>query len=158
MTQYLCNIKMATTNALTKKYNVPFFSYVLQDKTVNKYLNRAARFKSLTLTQYIRWKIVWYPFLTFLNISLLFENTVFYFSIANSMAIVFMLHMWRCFEKRFCIIIPISCHAKVARLHIYVYMYNQYIIYMLFYKFCYLCYAYIWKKSYLCNLIDVFSI
>ena len=54
MTQYLCNIKMATANALTKKYNVPFFSYVLQDKTVNKYLNRAARFKSLTLTQYIR--------------------------------------------------------------------------------------------------------
>ena len=44
MTQYLCNIKMAATNALTKKYNVPFFSHVLQDKTVNKYLNRAARF------------------------------------------------------------------------------------------------------------------
>ena len=54
MTQCLCNIKMATTNALTKKYNLPFFSYVLQDKTVNKYLNRAARFKSLTLTQYIK--------------------------------------------------------------------------------------------------------
>ena len=54
MTQYLCNIKMATTNALTKKYNVPFFSYVLQDKTVNKYLKRAARFKSLTFTQYIK--------------------------------------------------------------------------------------------------------
>ena len=54
MTQYLCNIKMATTSALTKKYNVPIFSYVLQDKTVNKYLNRATTFKSLTLTQYIR--------------------------------------------------------------------------------------------------------
>ena len=44
MTQYLCNIKMATTNALTKKDNAPFF-YAFQDKTVKKYFNRAARFK-----------------------------------------------------------------------------------------------------------------
>ena len=54
MTQYLCNIKMANTNCLTKKYRVPFFSYVLHDKTVIKYLNRPIRFKSLNLTQYIR--------------------------------------------------------------------------------------------------------
>ena len=54
MTQYLCNIRMANTNCLTKKYRVPFFCYVLHDKTVIKYLNRSIRFKSLNLTQYIR--------------------------------------------------------------------------------------------------------
>ena len=54
MTQYLCNVKMANTNCLTKKYRVPFFCYALHDKTVIKYLNRPIRFKSLNLTQYIR--------------------------------------------------------------------------------------------------------
>ena len=54
MTQYLCNIKMSSTNCLTKKYRVPFFNYVLKDKIVMKYINRPARFRSLTLTQYKR--------------------------------------------------------------------------------------------------------
>ena len=45
---------MANTNCLTKKYRVPFFCYVLYDKTVMKYLDRPVRFKSLNLTQYIR--------------------------------------------------------------------------------------------------------
>ena len=54
MTQYLCNIKMSATNTLTKKYRVPYFPYMLKDKTVQKYLNRPASFRSLNLTQYIR--------------------------------------------------------------------------------------------------------
>ena len=54
MTQYLCNIKMSSTKCLTKKYRVPIFNYVLKDKIVMKYINRPARFQSLTLTQYMR--------------------------------------------------------------------------------------------------------
>ena len=45
MTRYLCNIE---------KYRVPYFSYVLQDKIVLKYMARPNSFSSLTLTQYIR--------------------------------------------------------------------------------------------------------
>ena len=55
MTQYLCNIKMSATNCITKKYRVPFFNYVLNDKIVHKYMDRPARFKSLTLTEYYRY-------------------------------------------------------------------------------------------------------
>ena len=55
MTQYLCNIKMSGTNCITKKYRVPFVNYVLNDKIVLKYMDRPARFKSLTLTQYSRY-------------------------------------------------------------------------------------------------------
>ena len=55
MTQYLCNIKMSATNCITKKYRVPFFNYVLNDKIVHKYMDRPARFKSLTLTEYCRY-------------------------------------------------------------------------------------------------------
>ena len=55
MTQYLCNIKMSDTNCITKKYRVPFFNYVLNDKIVHKYMDRPARFKSLTLTEYFRY-------------------------------------------------------------------------------------------------------
>ena len=55
MTQYLCNIKMSATNCITKKYRVPFFNYVLNDKIVHKYMDRPARFKSLTLTEYFRY-------------------------------------------------------------------------------------------------------
>ena len=55
MTQYLCNIKMSATNCTTKKYRVPFFNSVLNDKIVHKYMDRPARFKSLTLTEYYRY-------------------------------------------------------------------------------------------------------
>ena len=54
MTQYLSNIRMSGTNALTKKYRVSYFNYVLQDKIVIKYLHRSERFKKKSLTQYIR--------------------------------------------------------------------------------------------------------
>ena len=57
MTQYLCNIKMFGTNCLAKNYRVPYFSYVLRDKIVNKYMSRPATFRSLSLTQYIRCKV-----------------------------------------------------------------------------------------------------
>ena len=56
MTQYLCNIKMSGTNCISKKYRVPFFNYVLKDKTVLKYMDRPAKFKSLTLTEYSRYQ------------------------------------------------------------------------------------------------------
>ena len=56
MTQCLCNIKMSGTNCITKKYRVPFFYYVLKDKTVLKYMDRPARCKSLTLTEYSRYQ------------------------------------------------------------------------------------------------------
>lgn len=36
MTQYLCNIKISSTNCLTKKYRVLYFPYVLRDKIVLK--------------------------------------------------------------------------------------------------------------------------
>ena len=55
MTQYLCNIKISSTNCIPKKYRVPFFNYVLNDKIVLKYMDRPARFKSLTLTEYSRY-------------------------------------------------------------------------------------------------------
>ena len=54
MMQYLCNIKMSNTNAITKKYRVPFFNFVLRDKIVTKYMNRPARCKNLTLTEYLK--------------------------------------------------------------------------------------------------------
>ena len=54
MTQYMCNLKMAATNCLTKKYRVPFFNNVLRDKIVGKYMNRPQRCDSLTLAQYTR--------------------------------------------------------------------------------------------------------
>ena len=53
MTQYLCNIKMSSINCNTKKYRVPYFSYVLQDKVVHKYMARPNSFSSMNLTQYI---------------------------------------------------------------------------------------------------------
>ena len=55
MTQYLCNIKIASTNCLTKKYRVSFFTTVLKDKIVLKYMERPQRFESLTLAQYGRY-------------------------------------------------------------------------------------------------------
>ena len=57
MTQYLSSIRMSGTNALTKKYRVPYFNYVLKDKIVIKYLHRSERFKEKSLTQYIRYQI-----------------------------------------------------------------------------------------------------
>ena len=54
MTQYICNIKMAGTNCLTKKYRVPFFNTVLNDKIVAKYMERPQRCNSLTLVQHTR--------------------------------------------------------------------------------------------------------
>ena len=54
MTQYLCNIKMSSINCNMKKYCIPCFSYVLQDKIVHKYMARPNSFSSLTLTQYIK--------------------------------------------------------------------------------------------------------
>ena len=44
MTQYLYNIRMSSTNCLTKKYRVPFFPYVLKAKIILKYPNRPATF------------------------------------------------------------------------------------------------------------------
>ena len=55
MTQYLCNIKISSTNCLTKKYKVPFFTTVLKDKIVIKYMDRPQTFESLTLAQYARY-------------------------------------------------------------------------------------------------------
>ena len=55
MTQYLCNIKIASTNCLTKKYRVPFFMTVIKDKIVSKYIDRSRRFEFLTLAQYGRY-------------------------------------------------------------------------------------------------------
>ena len=52
MTQYLCNIKIAGTNCLTKKYRVPFFATALKDKVVAKYMDRLQGCESLTLVQY----------------------------------------------------------------------------------------------------------
>ena len=40
---------MAGTNCLTKKYRVPFFNTVLNDKIVAKYMDRPQRCNSLTL-------------------------------------------------------------------------------------------------------------
>ena len=54
MTQYLCNIKMSSINCNTKKYRVPYFLYVLQDKIVHKYMARPNSFSSLHSRQYIR--------------------------------------------------------------------------------------------------------
>ena len=54
ITQYMCNLNMAGTNCLTKKYRVPFFNNVFRGKIVGKYLNRSQRCDSLTLTQYTR--------------------------------------------------------------------------------------------------------
>ena len=53
MTQYLSNIRMSGTNCITKNYRVPYFSYVLEDRVVIKYLHRSNRFHDKTLTQYI---------------------------------------------------------------------------------------------------------
>lgn len=47
---------MSGTNCISKKYRVPFFNYVLKDKTVLKYMDRPAKFKSLTLTEYSRYQ------------------------------------------------------------------------------------------------------
>ena len=55
MTQYMCNMKMASTNCLTKKYRVPFFTNVLRDKIVAKYINRPQICDSLTLMQFLRY-------------------------------------------------------------------------------------------------------
>lgn len=54
MTQYLSGIRMSETNALTKKYRVPYFNYVLKDKIFIKYLHQSERFKEKSLTQYIK--------------------------------------------------------------------------------------------------------
>lgn len=54
MTQYLSGIRMSETNALTKKYRVPYFNYVLKDKIFIKYLYQSERFKEKSLTQYIK--------------------------------------------------------------------------------------------------------
>ena len=54
MTQYICNIRMAGMNCLTKKYRVPFFNTVLTNKMVLKYMDRPQRFESITLVQYGR--------------------------------------------------------------------------------------------------------
>ena len=54
MTQYLANIRMSDTNCLTKNYHVPYFSNVLEDKVVIKYLHRPDRFHDKNLTQHIR--------------------------------------------------------------------------------------------------------
>ena len=54
MTQYLCNIKMSSINCNSKKYRAPYSSYVLEDKVVQKYMNRPNTFSSLNLTQCIR--------------------------------------------------------------------------------------------------------
>ena len=55
MTQYLCNIKIFGTNCIIKKYRVPFFNNVLKDKIVLNYMDRPARIKTLTLTEYSRY-------------------------------------------------------------------------------------------------------
>ena len=54
MTEYLSNIRISGINALTKKYCIPYFNYVLKDKIAIKYLHRSERFKEKSLTQYIR--------------------------------------------------------------------------------------------------------
>ena len=54
MRRYLCNIKMSSIYCNTRKYRAPYFSYVLQDKIVLKYMVRPNSFSSLTLAQYIR--------------------------------------------------------------------------------------------------------
>ena len=55
MTQYLVNIRMSDTNCLTKKnYHVSYFSNVLEDKVVIKYLHGPDRFHDKNLTQHIR--------------------------------------------------------------------------------------------------------
>ena len=74
MTQYLCNIKMLTINCNTKKYCIPYFSYVLRDKIVHKYMARSNSFSSLVhwlLTQYIRWIT---RFLSSLKVRIYFHN------------------------------------------------------------------------------------
>ena len=53
MTQHLSGIRMSETNALTKKYHVPHFNFVLKDKIVIKYLHWSERFNEKSLTQYI---------------------------------------------------------------------------------------------------------
>ena len=54
MTQYMCNIKLAAANCLTKKSRVPFSNTVLRDKIVQKYMDRPQRCNSLTLVHYLR--------------------------------------------------------------------------------------------------------
>ena len=54
MTEYMCNIKIAGTNCLTKKYRVHIFANVRADKMVAKYITRPERFESLTLIQYAK--------------------------------------------------------------------------------------------------------
>ena len=54
MTQYLCDIKMSSINCDMKKYHIPYFLYVLQDKIVHKYMARPNSFSSLHSKQYIR--------------------------------------------------------------------------------------------------------
>ena len=76
MTQYLCNIKMLSINCNTKKYCVPYFSYVLRDKIVHKYMARSNSFSSLVhwlLTQYIRWIT---RFLSSLKVHIYFHNNL----------------------------------------------------------------------------------
>ena len=53
MTQYLSSIRMSGTNALTKKYCVPYLNYILKDKIVIKYLHCSERFKEKSLNRLI---------------------------------------------------------------------------------------------------------
>ena len=83
MTQYLCNIKMSDTNCITKKYRVPFFNYVLNDKIVHKYMDRPARFKSLTLTEYCRYLQI--RFATILETFILYFTSVLLSNLQNNL-------------------------------------------------------------------------
>ena len=83
MTQYLCNIKMSGTNCITKKYRVPFFNYVLNDKIVHKYMDRPARFKSLTLSEYCRYLQI--RFATILETFILYFTSVLLSNLQNNL-------------------------------------------------------------------------